>query len=635
MGRMKEQDSVKYIEFVEGQKYPTAEKRISYDLNEMNSAGYVIKSDEIIIDIDDLPKPVIDEFLRQFNIQTETRITERGVHLYFKKPRGFKAPTDGVIPLGFRVEYKIKSRDHWITVKLNNQEREVLNKGLRADLPEILKSSNRFKVLLGLADGDGRNKALHALKFSLSGYPDQHKILAFVNDYIFEDPLPTKEFELVTRDEKYTESQCQEVELAKLIIAERGIVRYNKEFYSKDDKGNYSRTDSDALKRIVVDYTDGVHSKIIEEVFKQIGFYCEMIEDNQKVFPIKFENGFLLDGKFYDFELTSFTPYHVDIKYLEDAQPIKAVDDYLDFISHDDPEYRKNIEEIIGYCFNTKPEFSRFFSKFFLLYGSGSNGKGTFLRVIEKIVGAQNCSFLSHTQLAEHFGLDNMIGKLVNIGDDIPDKPFNDSIMKMVKNISSADPIQIDRKNAQPLKEVVLTTTLLFSSNHKIKSFEKGESFRRRIVWLPVDRKPDKADPHLLEKLTSHKALEYWVSLAIKGYLRLCENEQFTPSEFIKTFNENYHKENNNTLEFCSQLPTAWIVGQKQCDLREKYENWCSENEYKPLSMKVLKSTLEDCGFTFAKSGGKRLWKQTKPGVRYDPFTKERIPDKQIEEEES
>lgn len=609
-----------YIEFMPGDKYPTAEKRITYDLNELDTAGYVIKNDEVIIDIDDLSRDVIDELIRRFEIDTEIRYTERGVHLYFKKPKGFRQKSSGIIPLGFEVEYKTK-KNHWIKVKDKGVEREVLNRGKRQMLPEIFRSSSQYHELLGLSDGDQRNSALYKHKFAIISFPERHKILSFINEFIFDEPLSEKEFETVTRDEVSKDDSRFELEIARLIIRELGITLYNKEYYIRDDKGNYDRIETDDLKRIIAIYADDVHSKVVEEIYKQIGLHCKVVTDDGKAFPIKFKNGFLLDGKFHDFNPSTFTPYHIDINYFEDAKPVEVVDEYLNFISHEDENFRKYIEEIIGYCFNTKPTFNQFFSKFFILYGTGSNGKGTFLRIVERIMGSRNCSFLSHAQLGNRFGLDNMIGRLVNISDDIPDKPFNDSILKMVKNISSSDPIQIDKKNSQPLRELVLTTTLIMSSNHIIKSFEKGESYKRRVVWLPIDRKPEKPDRHLIDKLTTPDALEYWISLAIKGYFRLYQNEKFTESVIIDKFNELYHHDNNNTLEFCAQLPTGEIVGRKQCEIKEKYEDWCFENDYNPLSKKVLKTTLEDCGFEFVKIGKKRLWRQADTGIRYDPFT--------------
>ena len=41
-------------------------------------------------------------------------------------------------------------------------------------------------------------------------------------------------------------------------------------------------------------------------------------------------------------------------------------------------------------------------------------------------------------------------------------------------------------------EDVELTCTLIFTSNHILKSFEKGESYKRRVVWLPMYSKPTK-----------------------------------------------------------------------------------------------------------------------------------------------
>ena len=59
--------------------------------------------------------------------------------------------------------------------------------------------------------------------------------------------------------------------------------------------------------------------------------------------------------------------------------------------------------------------------------------------------------------------------KLVNLGDDIQDEAINNEQMKVLKNISTCDFVAT-RNLFEQSKEVELTLSLIFTSNHVLKS---------------------------------------------------------------------------------------------------------------------------------------------------------------------
>lgn len=121
--------------------------------------------------------------------------------------------------------------------------------------------------------------------------------------------------------------------------------------------------------------------------------------------------------------------------------------------------------------------------------------------------------------------------------------------MKILKNISTCDYIAT-RELYKSAENMYFTGSLIFTSNHILKSWEKGESYKRRVMWLPMYSKVKKKDPLFITKLTTEEALEYWIKLIVEGYFRLYENGKFTESERVEKFNEEYHRENNPALEF-------------------------------------------------------------------------------------
>lgn len=123
-----------YVEFEPGQKYAAKKADISDTCENFRDAGYLLEKSDLVVDIDELPKEKIEKLLATFHINTQTVWTERGAHLYFKKPQNFRGATK-VCPLGFPIEFKHSANTQAVTIKRNGIMRKVENEGVREDLP--------------------------------------------------------------------------------------------------------------------------------------------------------------------------------------------------------------------------------------------------------------------------------------------------------------------------------------------------------------------------------------------------------------------------------------------------------------------------------------------------------------------
>src|SRR5690625_2798511 len=177
-----------YIEFKEGEKFAGQYADVSDDHEAFQDAGYILTENDLVVDIDDLEKESIQKMISLFNIKTQIVWTERGCHLYFKKPQGFRGATR-VCPLGFEVEYKhIKNTKH-VTIKRNGKLREIENEGVREDLPSVLFTHKKLDSLLGFEEGDGRNKALFNHRMKIHDIKEWPSILRFINNNVFATAL--------------------------------------------------------------------------------------------------------------------------------------------------------------------------------------------------------------------------------------------------------------------------------------------------------------------------------------------------------------------------------------------------------------------------------------------------------------
>lgn len=581
-----------YIKYEKGQKFARKGADQSDSVNGFSDAGYVLTDKDLIVDIDDIDKEIIRTMLKTFNINTQTVETDRGYHLYFNKPIGFKA-AQAVTPIGFEVEFKHKKNKSDITIKRNGKLRNIENPGVREELPFIFTNGKRkLESLYGLQENEGRNNKLYKHKMSLNNHPDTTKILRFINDYVFAEPMSEKEFEQVSREEKVnTDDKLTPYDVAQQVVNITKPVEFAGGIYYKDENNNYIYNDNE-YRKVMFKISFNKDPQFIEKVFKTVALMTEKLDDN-KEFPVKFNNGVLQDGDFIEVEYKEFTPFVIDASYNEDAKPVQIVDDYLNNLTDNDEDYKKLIGEILGYTLETKADRIRLLAKFFIFVGDGGNGKGTLLQIIRRILGSNNVSSLSMKNMADSTYFPALKGMLANLGDDLEDEPINNNIMKKIKNITTADDLTM-REMYKKAENIQLKTTLIFTSNHMLKSFEKGGAFKRRIIWCPMFTKPKKADDQFVNKITTDEALEYWVKIMVEGYMRLYENNKFTTNEKVDKYNEMYHEENNNTIQFCEERQITAFLEQLPGVVKEDYDNWCNDQAYEPLSMKRLNETLKD-----------------------------------------
>lgn len=577
-----------YVEFKQGSKHAEKGAAISEDINAFEDCGIILTDNDLVVDIDNLNKETIKEIIKQFNIRTQTVWTERGVHFYFKKPEAFRRK-QGTCTLGFDIEYKHCQNTYACTVKRNGRARVVENMNVRENLPNELLCKAGYESMLGLGEGDGRNDMLFKHRGKISSMRNWRTILEFINEHIFEVPLDQKELETLGRDLPSLDSDdVEQNTLADWIRTQYEYTEYAGEYYMKQDDRFVK---SDNIKRIVYSHCEDKPTRYVDEVIKQMEYKSNLIPID-KVFKIRFQNGYVYDGAFYEIIPSDFTPYIIDIPYHSDCKPVKIVDDYLDHLTNSDKKYRDLIGEILGFCLVTDPDMIRSLAKFFIFIGGGGNGKGTLLQIITKILDNKNVSGLSIQQLTDDRYLANMRGKLANLGDDLQDQAINNKDMKVLKNLTTCDMITVKKLYENPT-DVIITSSLIFTSNHKLKSWEKGESFRRRVMWLPMYSKVDKKDPHFISNITTPEALEYWVKIMIDGYIRLYENNAFTTCQAVADFNEDYHLENNPALNFLEDYDKDMIEGVPVVELTRPFQEWCDDNEVKSSAKMLSEAILE------------------------------------------
>ena len=74
-----------YIEFKPGEKHAAKGADTAETPDSFRDAGWLLGPDEVVIDIDELSKEQISEYIKRFDIRTQIVWTDRGAHFYFRK----------------------------------------------------------------------------------------------------------------------------------------------------------------------------------------------------------------------------------------------------------------------------------------------------------------------------------------------------------------------------------------------------------------------------------------------------------------------------------------------------------------------------------------------------------------------
>jgi putative DNA primase/helicase len=580
-----------YTEFKKGEKHAQKGADQSEYHESFTDCGYLLKDNEIVIDIDCLPKETIEEMIRYFDIKSQIVWSDKGCHLYFELPKGYKNKSRFVCPLGFEIEsFTVKQRPNGVTIKRNGTLRKIDNIGKREPLPDIFKHIKGLDDMNGLYEGDGRNQKLYSHKFRIMQLGNHKKMLRFINDHIFASPMDTAELQSVIRDEQVKVDKDNEHEVAMVLKNQLKIKKYGDVLYLYD--GKQYKADSEFIT-IIAKHLAGQKTRYIDEVIKQLKYHIANEKEPGNGFDVKFKNGILRDGNFIQVNSQEFTPHYIEWEYEPDTEVVLIVEEFLDTLTDGDKEYRQMILESVGHALitNLNVKRGREFQKVILYVGDGGNGKGTMFAVARKFLGAENYSTVKLEQIADEKYLYSMKGKLANFGDDIEKKPIKGSVMSALKNATGYDVIEMRKLYENPIK-TTLSASQIYTSNHILKTNEKGESWKRRVLWCPMYNKPKSYDPNFNEKL-SDAAMKYWTKLFVESYLDIYINRKFTISKVVQDFTDMYHFDNNSCIEFVTDHESEYFMQQTPADTYSDYTIWAEENGLDVQSRKLLAETIE------------------------------------------
>lgn len=291
----------------------------------------------------------------------------------------------------------------------------------------------------------------------------------------------------------------------------------------------------EALGMMTNNMVEASQREVVEGLFKQFPYTVMGLTVEQNKEKINFLNGTLdlKNGSLGQHSSLDYFRYVLPYPYDPNATCPMFMK-YLDRVLPD-KDAQKVLAEYIGWIFTPLK-----LEKCLFLYGSGKNGKSVFVDIVEALLGKEN---ISHESLSDMCGENgdrsraNLSGKLLNTCSDVAPNAFSGDIFK---RISSGEPIS----TRQLYKDVATLTDyakMLFCLNELPRTNDKSNGYFRRFQIIPfkVQIPKSEVDPKLAEKIVSTElpGIMNWV---LEGRKRLITQSGFTESSLCQKQFEEY-----------------------------------------------------------------------------------------------
>lgn len=292
------------------------------------------------------------------------------------------------------------------------------------------------------------------------------------------------------------------------------------------------------------------------------------------------------------------------VPYDADAQ-CSAFEDFVHQVVPEDVV--PTIWELIGYLmFSGNP-----LHKAVMLTGSGRNGKGTFLRVIEAVLGARNVTSVSlHDLVNTRFTTASLFGKLANIAGDI-DATYLENTATF-KGITGGDTISAEHKGRDRF-DFKPWAVPMFSANKIPASADTSVGYLAR--WLVVPFPNDftgREDRHLDARLRTPAELQGIAARGVRALGTLLDRGDFELTASGLAAREEFVRRVDQVrtwlADCCDIHPEHPFVA--RTELYEAYKRWAGRDGHKPVRATEFYDRLEQAGGEPAKVMGTRGFKR-------------------------
>ena len=307
-----------------------------------------------------------------------------------------------------------------------------------------------------------------------------------------------------------------------------------------------------------------------------------------------------------------------------EAGPNEA-DAFLSSLANGDERVRTALCEVIGACMCSKrciAQSPMLIGRAGGSAGKASNGKSTYINWIRAIVGTENVSSMDIATLGRNFQTGGVVGKLANLGDDIPDGFLKGDELAIFKKVVTGESIHTDVKFAEGF-DFRPSATFVFSMNAVPRLADTTDGVFRRLYFLPFKRRfspgDEDFDPNIASKLARPEVLRRGALLGLMSLGDLIRRGFLTPIPEMEEEVEEVKQDNDSVARWLYEedVSVPDINEQPISSVYRRYTDWCREaGERNPFRQNSFTRRIKENGY-FRKSLGVSIGsKQRKVGGR-------------------
>ena len=308
------------------------------------------------------------------------------------------------------------------------------------------------------------------------------------------------------------------------------------------------------------------------------------VQFKNKIVDVATKEEYVASSKYF---LTNPIPHN-----LGDKEDTPLIDSLL---SDWGGEYKETLKQILAYCCLRDYPLHRIF----LLIGSGSNGKGTYLRLLNNFIGTENVASTEMDLLiSNQFHITKLHKKLCCQMSETNFQALKNT--SMLKRLSGGDLVGFEYKNKKPFDDYNYAK-IIIATNSLPVTHDKTDGFYRRWVIVDFNKQfTEKDDPLNTIPESEYEALARFVCNALGSLL---SNREFDKEGTIAERKERYESRSNPLQAFLAEHYDKEVNEMiTATDFFDHFSSYLQSRGHRALTYQVVRNMMKEEGFEYEKS---------------------------------
>ncbi len=233
-----------------------------------------------------------------------------------------------------------------------------------------------------------------------------------------------------------------------------------------------------------------------------------------------------------------------------------------------------------------------------ILIGTAGGGKGTFIRVLNGIIGDINLASLRTQLLGERFEQGRFLGKTLLYGADVPENFLNQRGASVLKSLTGYDPVTLEFKNSNESPAIVCKFNVIVTCNSRLTVQLEGDTdaWRRRLAIIEYHKpKAEKVIADLDKRILTSEASGV-LNWMLDGLDKLCANGwQLNLTSQQQKRVDNLLLESEGHTVFVRECLTRDATGQLTVpDCFSAYVEFCNQHGWTALTKNKFGALIGD-----------------------------------------